>query len=109
VAARIDARVVCDGEWDIARAEEFARLGAEGLARGTPVLILDFGAATFVDASTVGAICALSREAARQGVRVAVASGEGFARRVFDLVHLADVLPVATTAEEAVRAASAGS
>ena len=42
MAARNDALVLCDGEWDISRAEEFARLAAEGLARGTPVLILDF-------------------------------------------------------------------
>jgi anti-anti-sigma factor len=106
VAARDDALVVCDGEWDISRAQELARLGATALARGRPALILDFSSATFVDASTIGAICMFSREAARQGVQVAVASGEGFVRRVFELAHLGDALPVATTAEAAARAAS---
>jgi anti-anti-sigma factor len=108
VAARDDALVVCDGEWDISRAEEFTRLAAEALARGTPVLILDFRQATFVDASTVGAICALAREASAQSGQVSVVCGEGFVRRVFELVHLADVVPVATSPEEAMRAATAG-
>jgi hypothetical protein len=54
----------------------------------------------------VGAICALWREAAHQGVQVTVASGEGFVRRVFELVHLADVMPVGTTPEEAMRVAA---
>jgi anti-anti-sigma factor len=108
VAARDEALVVCDGEWDISRAEEFARLAAQGLAGGTPVLILDFREATFVDATTVGAICALAREASAQGMQVGVACGEGLVRRIFELVHLADVVPVATTPEDAMRAAASG-
>ena len=107
MAARNDALVLCDGEWDISRAEEFARLAAEGLARGTPLLILDFRQATFVDASTVGAICAVAREASAKGIQVGVACGEGFVRRVFELVHLADLMPVAKTPEDAMRAVAA--
>lgn len=89
-----DALVVCDGEWDIARAEEFARLTACALARGTPELILDFRTATFVDASTVGAICAFAREASAQGIGVAVTCSAGVVQRIFDLVHLSEVVPV---------------
>ena len=107
MAACNDALVICDGEWDISRAEEFARLAAEGLARGTPLLILDFRQATFVDASTVGAICALAQAASAKGIQVGVASGEGFVRRVFELVHLADLMPVAKTPEDAMRAVAA--
>ncbi|MDP9256644.1 MAG: STAS domain-containing protein [Actinomycetota bacterium] len=103
-----DAVVVCDGEWDISRAEEFAQRVAQGLARGAPVLILDFRQATFVDARIVGAICTLSRDAPLQGTKVGVACGEGLVRRVFELVHLAEIVPVAKTPEEAVRAAAAG-
>ena len=71
------------------------------------MLILDFRPATFVDASTVGAICALAAAASPYGVRVAVACGEGLVRRVFDLVHLADTVPVAETVEDAQRQAQA--
>jgi anti-anti-sigma regulatory factor len=108
VAACSDAVVVCDGEWDISRAEEFAQRVASGLARCTPVLILDFRRATFVDARIVGAICTFSREASAHGTQVGVACGEGLVRRVFELVHLADVVLVAKTPEEAMRAAAAG-
>ena len=94
MTARSDALVVCDGEWDIARAEEFAGLVTAALARGTPELILDFRTATFVDASTVGAICAFAREASAQGIGIAVACSEGVVRRIFDLVHLSDVVPI---------------
>jgi anti-anti-sigma factor len=107
VAAHADGIVACEGEWDLSRADEFARLAGEGLAAGKPVLILDFRPATFVDASTVGAICALAREASLRGVQVAVTCCEGPVRRVFDLVHLADAVPVAGTVEDARRLASA--
>lgn len=96
--------VVCEGEWDISRAEEFARRTAQGLARRPAALILDFRPATFVDATTVGAICARSREGAERGVAVAVACAPtGIVRRVFELVHLRDVLPVAESVEDALR------
>ncbi|HET6174006.1 MAG TPA: STAS domain-containing protein [Gaiellales bacterium] len=101
MAARDDDLVVCDGEWDIARAEEFARLAAEGLARRTGALILDFRGATFIDASTIGAIYALARNGLQQGVDVVVLSGPGFVRRVFVLAHLADAVRVAETLEQA--------
>ena len=103
-----DAVVVCDGEWDISRAEEFAQRVANALADGTTVLILDFRRATFVDARTLGAICTFSREASLQGTQVGVACGEGLVRRVFERVHLADIVPVANTPEEALRAAAVG-
>jgi anti-anti-sigma factor len=107
VAARVDGIVPCEGEWDVSRRDEFARLADEGLASGEPVLILDFRPATFVDASTVGAICAFAGEASQHGVQVAVTCGEGPVRRVFDLVHLADAVPVAETVDDAKRLARA--
>jgi anti-anti-sigma factor len=106
VAARDDDLVVCDGDWDISRADELASRVTRGLARGAPILLLDFRPATFVDASTVGAICTFSRELSQLGVALAVVCGPGFARRVFDLTHLGDVVPVAATVEEAMHAAS---
>jgi anti-anti-sigma factor len=105
VAARDHDLVACEGEWDISRAREFRRRTAAGLARCDGVLILDFRPATFVDASTVGAICALAREAARLGFAVVVTCDAGAVRRVFDLAHLADVVPVADSVEAALRAA----
>jgi anti-anti-sigma factor len=93
--------VACDGEWDISRADEFARLGSEALASSAGVLVLDFAAATFVDASTVGAICALARDASKRGVSVAVACDAHVVRRVFDLTHLHAVVPVSGTVEAA--------
>jgi anti-sigma B factor antagonist len=109
VAIRNHTVVVCEGEWDIARAPEFGARTAEALSRCTSVLILDFGPATLVDAVTVGALCALAREASQRGVAVAVTCGAGVVRRVFELVHLAEVMPVAETIEEALRAARAPS
>ena len=106
MAARDDDLVVCDGDWDISRADELASRVTQGLARGAPILLLDFRPATFVDASTVGAICSFSREVSQMGVGLAVVCGPGFVRRVLDLTHLGDVVPVAATVEEATRAAA---
>jgi anti-anti-sigma factor len=101
VAVRDHELVACEGEWDISRAEEFARLGSEALASSRGVLILDFATATFVDASTVGAICALAREASKRGVSMAVTCDAPVVRRVFDLTHLHAVVPVSGTVEAA--------
>lgn len=105
MAARDHDLVACEGEWDISRAREFRRRTADGLARCKSVLILDFRPAAFVDASTVGAICALAGEAERLGVPVVVTCGAGAVRRVFDLTHLTEVVPVAESVEGALRAA----
>jgi anti-anti-sigma factor len=107
VEGRRDGLVTCEGEWDISRAGELRRLAALGLAAGPPLLVLDFRPATFVDASTVGAICALSRQASQRGIQVVVTCSEGLVQRVFELTHLADVVPVGETVEDALRAASA--
>jgi anti-anti-sigma factor len=101
VAVRDHELVACEGEWDISRAQEFARLAAAGLADCEGVLILDFRKATFVEATTVGAICALSRTASRRGVMMVVTCSEGLVQRVFALSHLADVVPVTETVEAA--------
>jgi anti-anti-sigma factor len=106
VAARHSDLVVCEGEWDISRADELASRVTQGLARGAPILLLDFRPATFVDASTVGAIGSFSREVSQLGVGLAVVCGPGFVRRVLDLTRLSDVVPVAATVDEATRAAA---
>ena len=108
MAVRDHELVACEGEWDISRAGEFRRLGSEALAICEGVLILDFRRATFVEASTVGAICALARAASRQGVAVAVLCGGGIVRRVFDLSHLSDAVPVTGTVECALAMFRAG-
>ena len=105
MAAREQHVMVCEGEWDIARAEEFARRANDALASRAALIILDFRPATFVDASTVGAICALARTASKRGMAVAVVRGSGIVGRVFELARLADVLPVAATPEHALRGA----
>lgn len=94
MAARDGELVVCDGEWDISRKDELARLMTGALARSAQLVLLDFRRATFVDASTVGAICAFSETASARGVSLAVVCGPGFVRRVFDLTRLADVVRV---------------
>ena len=94
MAVRDHELVACEGEWDISRALEFASIAGDALARSRGSLILDFRQATFVDATTVGAICALADEASRRGVQVAVACGEGLVPRVFGLCHLSAVVPV---------------
>jgi anti-anti-sigma factor len=101
VTVRDHEVVACEGEWDVARAQEFGRRSTAALANCPAVLILDFRPATFVEATTVGAICALFCEAARRDVAVVVTCGAGAVQRVFDLVHLADIVPVAATIEEA--------
>jgi len=92
--------VVCDGEWDISRRDELASRLTEALARGAPVVLLDFRTATFVDASTVGAICAFSATATSHGVTLGVVCGPGFVRRVFDLTRLAAVVRVLDSPDE---------
>ena len=106
MAPRDEDLVVCDGDWDISRADELASRLTRGLARGAQILLLDLRQATFVDASTVGAIWAFSREVSQMGVRLAVVCGPGFVRRVLDFTHLGDVVPVAATVEESTRAAA---
>jgi anti-anti-sigma factor len=102
VAVRDHELVAFEGEWDISRAPEFARLGGDALARCEGgLLILDFGAATFADASTVGAIHVLSLEAFRRGIKVAVVCPEGLVGRVFELCRLSALVPVAGAVEAA--------
>ena len=105
MAARPNELVVCEGDWDLSRADELASRVTRGLARGAPILLLDFRPATFVDASTVGAICSFAREVSQLGVGLAVVCDPGFVRRVLDLTRLSDVVPVAATVDEATRAA----
>ena len=97
MAVRNQAVVVCDGEWDISRRDEFSRLGAEALAASPGLLLLDFRSAAFAEATIVGAICVLAQEAARRGVLVAVLCEGGIVQRLFELSHLSDLVPVATT------------
>ena len=101
MAAQEHYVMVCEGEWDLARAEEFARRASAALASRAELLILDFRSATFVEASTVGAICALARAGWERGMAVAVVCGAGMVERVFELVRLADVVPVVATPEDA--------
>jgi anti-anti-sigma factor len=109
VTVRDHTLVACEGEWDISRAEEFRLLGSEALTGCEGgVLILDFRRATFVEASTIGEICALVRAASRQGVAMAVLCGGGIVRRVFDLSHLSDAVPLAETVASALAMFRAG-
>lgn len=97
MAVRDYAVVVCDGEWDISRRDEFRRLGGEALAESPGALLLDFRTAVFAEATTVGAICALAQQAAHEGVLLAVLCDGGSVERLFQLSHLKDVVPVAAT------------
>ena len=72
VAVRNQAVVVCDGEWDISRRDEFSRLGAEALAASRDCCC-SISAARHSPRRRSSARSAHSRsEAARRGVLVAV-------------------------------------
>jgi anti-anti-sigma factor len=93
--------VVCDGEWDLARAGELAARMSAAAASGESVLVLDFRASDFVDATTVGAICRFADELEDQGRRLAVTCSDGPVRRLFALVRMAERVPVVVLPEAA--------
>jgi anti-anti-sigma factor len=96
--------VVCEGEWDLARAGELAERVRAAAATAERLLVLDFRASDFVDATTVGAICRFADELEDQGRRLAVTCGDGPVRRLFALVRMADRVPVVVLPDAAASA-----
>jgi anti-anti-sigma factor len=84
--------VVLAGEHDLGTAEELdATLGRalESCSR----LVVDLGAAEFIDSSTIRVLCVAKERADRQGCRFSLVLGET-APVVENALHLSGVLPI---------------
>jgi anti-sigma B factor antagonist len=91
------------GEMDIASAPELARaLEALGGANATAVVI-DLSALTFIDSSGISVLATAARDARARGGELVVAAPEGDVRRVFEIVRLAEIVPLEDSLSAALR------
>ena len=96
--------VAFDGEWDLARGEEFRDAITRTLAdaRSGDVLILDMREVTFADSTIIAGLHDGALRARASGVSLAVVCADGPLRRVFELVQLEALVPIAATIDDAV-------
>jgi anti-sigma B factor antagonist len=91
------------GELDKLAIEQ-ARSGLDRLVAAGG-LVVDLDGVTFIDSAGLHALFGLARVASPHGTRVALAVADSSpTARVIGLVHLADVVPVLPTVEDAVSA-----
>ncbi|HLW47898.1 MAG TPA: STAS domain-containing protein [bacterium] len=96
VEAMPDAVVVrVEGEVDLATAPRLADSIADAFRRG-PCVIVDLAGVTYLDGSGVAV---LERAAESHLARLAVAGPRLQVRRLFDLLHLAEVVPLVASLE----------
>jgi anti-sigma B factor antagonist len=92
------------GELDMLIAPKLARLLRRAAGSRHPNLILDLGAATFIDSTILGVIVGMSRTLENHGSALVVVTDNPHIRRVLDLTGLVRVFPVVATREEALGA-----
>ena len=91
------------GEHDAYTAPRLERQIFELLADGTPVVV-DLDRAAFIDSVVAGVLIKSHEHATATGARFLVLLGEGAGsevRTLFELTHLASLLPVVATRDEA--------
>jgi anti-anti-sigma factor len=103
--ASFDVSRTADGTHVISIAGELDIASAPGLAARTAGLrgnvIVDLGELTFIDSSGITALVNASRELGNTGGKLVIASPPPHTRRVFEIVHLDDVVPVVESLEAA--------
>jgi anti-anti-sigma factor len=82
------------GEIDIATAAGFGAALAAGLERRPPLLIVDLGGVSFLDAHGLGVLVGLANRASPVGVPIRVVGARPHIYRLFALTRLVDRLDV---------------
>jgi anti-anti-sigma factor len=85
--------IALEGEWDLAEREATRRAVHSALARRPEQVVLDLSRLTFIDSSGVHGTMELARRSAARNIRLAIIPGPRAVQRVFELCHLAELLP----------------
>jgi anti-anti-sigma factor len=100
------ARVVlAAGELDAFAAPDIGSAFAE--IEGADRVLVDLGRVSFMDSTALGVIVRHVRGLGEEGARVLVVLPGGFARRIFEITMLDEVLPIAASRDEALAALDA--
>jgi anti-sigma B factor antagonist len=86
------------GELDCSTADEVVAAVTRDLDGGSGVLVLDLDALRFCDAAGVAALLRVHAHARANGTDVVLCGARGTVRRVFDIVELDRVIPLASRA-----------
>jgi stage II sporulation protein AA (anti-sigma F factor antagonist) len=101
------SRVTLVGELDSGTAEHFARTVVELRTSGASQVVVDLSRVTFLDSSGINALVVSHDTAAAAGGSVIFAAPSEQTARLFDLLHLTDVVTVDESLEAAVDKAMA--
>lgn len=96
--------VTVAGEVDIFTAPEFKERIAGAIDAGREVVVVDLGAATFIDSSSLGILIAAHRRLRDRGGRLVVACGVPAVLKTFKITGLDSVLEVHADREAALAA-----
>ncbi len=102
-----DAHVVATGELDLATAPTLNAQLSEAVSAGCRAFLVDLGAVTFCDASTVGVVVRLDRRLRASGGSLRIVAASRCVRRVFDVVGLGHLLELADSRDADSRDAGA--
>jgi len=91
------------GEMDIFTAPQVEDLGMSLALVGHKRLVIDLSSAPFLDAAAISTILRIRNAAQSKGGRVAIYDPESPLRRIFEIIHLDEVVPIRHTFEEALR------
>jgi anti-sigma B factor antagonist len=96
--------VTAGGNLDFAAAPDLRRCVNQRLDAGTRNLILDFSNVEFIDSTAIGVAVGALKRLRDSGGSLLVVCHEPNVCRIFDVVGLAEVLPLHATREDAVGA-----
>lgn len=85
------ARLTLHGELDMAAAEVVERVVHDVCSQSCERLVMDVAGLSYCDSSGVRALVNASHECRESGGRMIVSGAQGSVRRVFELVHAADL------------------
>ena len=95
------AVVAVSGELDVATAPQLVEAVAVLVPPATTGIAIDLSALTFIDSSGINALRAAVRTAESRGVGAIVASPSERVLRVFELVRIAEIIPLERSLEAA--------
>jgi anti-anti-sigma factor len=90
-----EVRVEVEGELDIATADDLERAVWPLIARRPERLVVDLAGLTFCDSSGTRTMISLYREAHRTGTQLVIVAARPEVRRIFEIVHLGQLLDLA--------------
>ena len=95
VSDPLSAAVVLDGEIDISTCPAIRRLLMAAISGGNVHLAVDMSGVTFIDAGGIGGLVAAANRARRAGGGLSLLAPSPQVRRLLDVFHLDEILPIA--------------